>query len=154
MVSTEPEPAAVNPWLTASGSSSSKIARKKNTESGKDASAEKKSKKALQKSLGKINEARERELDDDQVVIDPTLVTLAVPTKTVYKGKGRAVARESEDEESEDDHERRGPLAMRQRDLVAQAFAGDNVVEVYPPLARPFRRLFVSSTDPPCPSLP
>jgi U3 small nucleolar RNA-associated protein 14 len=128
MISTEPESTA-NPWLTA-GASSSKISRKKNAVSGKEASAAEKSVKTFKKSLGKVDEAREREQDDAMVDIDPSQVSLAPSRKTADKGKGRARVEEIEDEESEDDHERRGPLALRQRDLVAQAFAGDNVLEV------------------------
>lgn len=154
MISTEPEPAASNPWLTAgaSASSSSKISRKKNAVSGKEASAAEKSAKAFKKSLGKVEEAREREQDDAMVDIDPSQVSLA--KKAGDKGKGRARAEESEDEdeESQDDHERKGPLALRQRDLVAQAFAGDNVLEVRHTSRQPHSSC--PGTDYTTPSLP
>lgn len=94
-----------------------------------------KSAKNFKKSLSKVDEAREREQDDAQVDIDPSAVSMAAPSKTVDKGKGRAQRRqadEDDDESETDDHERRGPIALRQRDLVAQAFAGDNVLEVRP----------------------
>lgn len=131
---TSVEDTTSNPWLNATGSSS-KISRKKNQVSGKEASMAEKSAKNFKKSLSKVDEAREREQDDAQVDIDPSAVSMAAPSKTVDKGKGRAQRRqadEDDDESETDDHERRGPIALRQRDLVAQAFAGDNVLEVRP----------------------
>lgn len=133
---------AENPWLTAS-STSTKISRKKNNLVGREAEGAEKSAKAMKKSLSKTEEARQREREDAAVEIDPSHVSLANPDALASKSqpaaekrrKGKktkqAQAQEEVGSDSDlEDHEMQGPLAIRQRDLVAQAFAGDNVVEV------------------------
>ncbi|CED84154.1 Uncharacterized conserved protein [Phaffia rhodozyma] len=136
-----------NPWLTAS-SSGKKISRKKNNLVGREAEGAEKSAKAMKKSLSKSEEARQREREDAAVEIDPSHVSLKKSETTSSQGaappasatekrrKGKKAKQDQAQNEIEsdsdiEDHEMQGPLAIRQRDLVAQAFAGDNVVEEF-----------------------
>lgn len=124
-----------NPWLT-EASGSTKRSRKKNVLAGKEAVGAERASVALKKNLARTEEARELERDDAAVEIDLNSNMLEAPKPT--KGK-KAVEREPSsksqqvdhsDDEDDDDEPTHGPLAIRQRDLVAQAFAGDNVIEV------------------------
>ena len=120
----------------------SKQSRKKNlVTGGKDAQGVDKVAAQLKKGLKKTDEGRARERDDAEVEIDLD-VGLLGPGTAAKKGKGKAAKKaagaqpgddEDESEDGEDDL-RVGPTAFRQRDLVAQAFAGDNVIEVSPVL--------------------
>lgn len=99
----------------------------------------------------KMADVREAEKDDATVEIDPSIV-LAVAmaprqpqlnapapmkkTKKVANAKTTLIedgvgSSDEEDDELQVEAQRgRGPAAFKQRDLVAQAFAGDNVVAV------------------------
>ncbi|CAE6435881.1 unnamed protein product [Rhizoctonia solani] len=119
---------APNPWLPVSVAPSGKIARKNNV-----AQVTK-----MQKVQAKSEEERARAREDATVEIDMTQALIlpdndktesdagsgkkAVKTKTVD-----AAYVPSDDEASDTDE--KAPAAFKQRELVAMAFAGDNVVE-------------------------
>lgn len=140
----QPTPEESNPWLTASsGSAAGKISRKKNALAGREAVGAEKTAVALKKNLARTEDARERERDDAAVEIDPSAPLVAAAPKAEKRaGKTGAAAAASNgnatqadaggDTSDSDDGEvpSAGPMAFRQRDLVAQAFAGDNVIEV------------------------
>ncbi|CUA77696.1 U3 small nucleolar RNA-associated protein 14 [Rhizoctonia solani] len=125
-VNTEPS-GAPNPWLAVT-SSSSKIARKNNV-----AQVTK-----MQKAQAKTEEERARVREDATVEIDMSEV-LAIPDhdkaesdagssqRTVKAKAVDATFIPSDDEASDTDE--KAPAAFKQRELVAMAFAGDNVVE-------------------------
>jgi hypothetical protein len=88
----------------------------------------------------------EIELDQSNgAFIEATTVTAgsSMASSSTAKAKGKAPKStakpiggdDESDEEEDDEAPSHGPLAIRQRDLVAQAFAGDNVIEVsaFPP---------------------
>ncbi|KAG9097803.1 hypothetical protein FRC06_007178 [Ceratobasidium sp. 370] len=118
-----------NPWLTAKPTTSGKLARKSNVaETTK-----------MQKVQGK-NEAERARAQDDAVVEIDLAQAMVVPESRngrtqAKEAKGEKVEsvqvdaayQDSEDEGSDVDE--RGPAAFKQRELVAMAFAGDNVVE-------------------------
>ncbi len=110
-----------NPWLTQPASSAR--ARKNNTVvAGRDADAAAKS--VTKQKKAKSNSAKQSAADDAEVDIDLDASVLAVKKKLPLEN-----GYEGEDDEDEE-MVRKGPKAFKQRDLVAQAFAGDNVVEV------------------------
>ncbi|WVQ71476.1 hypothetical protein IAR50_001014 [Cryptococcus sp. DSM 104548] len=117
-----PSPEAANPWLTAA--SSSGPSRKRNLQVGGQLSGEAKAVKALKKA----GKRREDEEDDERVDID---VDAPLAKSEKKKGKGKASTAVIEEEEDEEiaDLLPSGVKAFQQRDLVAEAFAGDNVVE-------------------------
>ena len=129
-------PVEANPWLAATVDS--KQSRKKNlVTGGKDAQGIDKVAAQLKKSSKKTDEGRAQDREDAEVEIDLSVGLMA--PGSAKKGKGKASAPKAatgaagdDDDESEDgeDDLRVGPTAFRQRDLVAQAFAGDNVIEV------------------------
>ena len=151
-----------NPWL-APREATSKAPRKKNEiVVGKDSATLDKSKNKLTKQMKKLTEEKEKARDDAIVEISADGVMLldhpSVSGTTVnpkfVKGKGKAVSSKataevpadesdanSEIEEQEKALNRkgksksRGVKAFEQRDLVARAFAGDNVVQVWFALA-------------------
>ncbi|WVQ77929.1 hypothetical protein IAT38_000009 [Cryptococcus sp. DSM 104549] len=123
----------VNPWLVAS-SGTAGPSRKRNALIGANAPAEDKATRALKKA----GKARELAEEDERVDITVDGV-VGAPTA---KGKGKAKAAPVQvevpqsaqvDEDSEEENEllpvKKGPRAFKQRELVAEAFAGDNVVE-------------------------
>jgi U3 small nucleolar RNA-associated protein 14 len=120
--STAGQSVTLNPWLNV-GSGTVVQSRKKNALMvGKDGSAASRATEALRKQKNvKTSQAKLQLLDDARVEIDSNMNQ----TKTLPLDV---------DSDDEGDHElenvRKGPKAFSQRDLVAQAFAGDNVVEV------------------------
>ena len=107
-------PDSANPWLTAAEGSTAR-ARKTNTTKDKASLYLSKTKSS------KTDDAKERLADDARVDID-------LDSQALLPRKKMPLAEESEDEEEEI----QGRQAFKQRDLVAQAFAGDNVIEVRP----------------------
>ncbi|WWC61424.1 uncharacterized protein I303_104008 [Kwoniella dejecticola CBS 10117] len=122
-----------NPWLTSTASAGP--SRKRNTIVGSaNAKAEDKVTRALKKAV----KGKEAELDDEKVEI--SLETK--PSADKHKNKkdksqySKAQVNGGSDDEEDSDAELlpiagKGIKAFQQRDLVAQAFAGDNVVEEF-----------------------
>jgi U3 small nucleolar RNA-associated protein 14 len=144
-------PASENPWLAVGSSSSAKVSRRKNeVVISKESSAGVKSQASLKKRLRKSDVAISREADDTVVEIDlsdvmvlpsSTTGSQLVATSKVSKGQPESdisdkaaidVAFRHSDDEGDDVEERtqKGSKVFEQRDLVALAFAGDNIVEV------------------------
>jgi U3 small nucleolar RNA-associated protein 14 len=142
---------ASNPWLVQGAGSSSKVSRKKNNVVlGKDSTSADKSKNAIRKQLKKTAEAKEMELDDATVDISMENVLRIVDAEGATPTLGGAsklkrkepidsnntvdsAYQDSGDEGSEVEElmtSRKGNKAFEQKELVALAFAGDNVVEV------------------------
>ncbi|KAH7334553.1 Utp14 protein-domain-containing protein [Rhizoctonia solani] len=124
-----PEPSkASNPWLTVAPASSGKIARKNNVMQVTK----------MQKVQAKSEEERARAREDATVEIDMTQVLIlpendktesdAGLSKKTTKAKTIDAAYVLSDDEASDTDEK-APAAFKQRELVAMAFAGDNVVE-------------------------
>ncbi|KIK94507.1 hypothetical protein PAXRUDRAFT_443045 [Paxillus rubicundulus Ve08.2h10] len=142
-----------NPWLTHSASSGP--ARKKNeVRVHRDADSLIKSSNKLKKQVAKRGEERERARDDAALEIDTDKVlTIAEPSalRSSATGKGKSskgakvTAANGDDDEVHSELEEqeraagakiqadagKGVQAFRQRDLVALAFAGDNVVQAF-----------------------
>lgn len=114
---------------------------------GKDSRDAIRSAAKVDRHKSKMTDAREAEKDDALVEIDPQIVMTKVvvaPQINVLKKKNQKIQgnskltmevdeNNSSDEDDEANHEAqrgKGPAAFKQRDLVAQAFAGDNVVAV------------------------
>lgn len=119
-----------NPWAELGGEGTGGRARKRNTEVNvKTASAVDKANLALKKQeKTKTREAKTRAADDAAVDID-------LDSAALLKGKAKAkTSLALSDDEGSDEEFGTGPSAVpkafKQRDLVAQAFAGDNVIEV------------------------
>ncbi|WVQ98454.1 hypothetical protein IAU59_005578 [Kwoniella sp. CBS 9459] len=125
-----------NPWLvqTSSGAGPS---RKRNTLVG---SANAKAEDKVTRSLKKAAKGRDAELEDEKVEIavdGPSLLSASGQEQQKTKNdskKGKKVTLDvdggSDDESDEDElMPVNGVKAFKQRDLVAEAFAGDNVVE-------------------------
>lgn len=151
-IDTDPVPAPShepNPWLHLGEPSSNRIARKRNeVVVGKDTSTAVKSQNALRKQMQKTEEERLKEADDAVVEIDPKeilpLTSEHLQKKRIKSKKDKAVKgkEKATDEQSEDDSEieeqeraltrpKNGLKSFeKQGDLVARAFAGDNVVQV------------------------
>ncbi|KAG8789118.1 hypothetical protein FRC15_011686 [Serendipita sp. 397] len=135
---------AENPWLAVDATS--KRPRSKNSILvGKNSSAATLSKHSMNKQLQKNTESIARAKDDAQVEIDVNAV-MTIPEKVGAKSKAPKAPRNNgthsvdptlvdEDEGSEDEgeitHNNRRSTAFEQRELVAKAFAGDNVVEEF-----------------------
>lgn len=140
-----------NPWLSLSEASSSKIAKRANeVVLSKNSSLSQKSEMALKKKMAKTTAPREKEGDDAVLEISIDNVMLMKNDKPITESKGKkkdekpkikattkSIDHVSSDDNSElDDQEaalqnrRKGPKAFEQRELVARAFAGDNVVKV------------------------
>jgi U3 small nucleolar RNA-associated protein 14 len=77
--------------------------------------------------LAKSAQAREAVLEDERV--DIALDAPVAPAKERAPGKKRK-AEDEEEEEEEDGMLPNGLKGFKQRDLVAEAFAGDDVVQV------------------------
>ncbi|KDN40574.1 hypothetical protein RSAG8_08046, partial [Rhizoctonia solani AG-8 WAC10335] len=119
---------ALNPWLTAAPSSPGKIARKNNIVQVTK----------MQKIQAKSEEERARAREDATVEIDMSQA-LVVPdqgkaesnaglSQNTIKAKAVDTAFVPSDDEASDTDDK-APAAFKQRELVAMAFAGDNVVE-------------------------
>ena len=144
---------ASNPWLSA-GTAVGKVSRKKNAVIvGKDSDAATLSKNALKKRQRKAAEAQEDAREDAVVDIDVGKVltlenTPAQPAPKKHAQSnapitsGAEVAGGFEDEDEDEEREeqearlvargkgKKGVTTFEQRDLVAMAFAGDNVIAV------------------------
>lgn len=110
-----------NPWLTASSTSTSAgPSRKRNAAQAMDKAT---------KHLSKSAAAREAALEDERVDID-------LNGSSLLKSGKKSKDKRSREEESDGDEDEgmlpNGLKGFKQRDLVAEAFAGDNVVEVSP----------------------
>ena len=144
-----------NPWLAVDESqpSAGKVSRKMNKATvGKDSRDASRSAAKVDRHKSKLVDARAAEKDDAQVEIDPEVVLAiakapAAPQLTTSASmssksgqKATAIATggdddDSSDEDGEEQHDAqrgRGPAAFKQRELVAKAFAGDDVVAVSP----------------------
>jgi len=144
-----------NPWLQRGvGEVSTKVASTKhNVIVSKDSKAvDKSSYKLAKKGMesSKKSKGKEREVDDADVEIDISGGLLLAPAPSAPKDKGPSTSKpqprdEDEDEDDDDDElqaqeaslltgkrkeNAMGIRAFEQRDLVARAFVGDNVVEV------------------------
>ncbi|GAA6028278.1 hypothetical protein JCM8097_006953 [Rhodosporidiobolus ruineniae] len=140
-----------NPWLALADedASSGKLSRKSNKASfGKDATDAAKSASKAARVKAKQADARAAEQDDARVEIDlSSQAALAAPGGKGKKGKKAApvaipsaameLAREGASDEDDDDEmddeeieaqRGRGPAAFKQRELVKEAFANDDVV--------------------------
>ncbi|KAF8338136.1 Utp14 protein-domain-containing protein [Cantharellus anzutake] len=145
----EPVPNVQNPWLASLEPSSSKITRKRNeVVLSKDSSAEVKSIAATKKHKTKMADARAQAEEDAIVEISldasDMIRSEAPPKSSVGEGEKDEAQPEASStnsmakvdsafqDDGEEDEERpsRGK-AFEQRDLVAMAFAGDNVVEQF-----------------------
>ncbi|CAE6478670.1 unnamed protein product [Rhizoctonia solani] len=126
-LNTEPG-GAPNPWLAATSSSSGKIARKNNVVQVTK----------MQKAQARSEEERARAREDATVEIDMSEI-LVIPdqdkadsaagsSQNTVKVKAVDAAFVPSDDEASDTDEK-APAAFKQRELVAMAFAGDNVVE-------------------------
>ncbi|KAF8310820.1 Utp14-domain-containing protein [Clavulina sp. PMI_390] len=143
--------AVENPWLTV-GSSTAKLSRKRNeTLVSKDSGADAKSQAALKKQLARSQDALDREADDALVEIDVDVEAGFIPApaepepapkanagKSKAKGKKKATVVDGAYQDSDDEMDEDAPAqgsngvkAFKQRDLVALAFAGDNVIEEF-----------------------
>lgn len=131
------------------GGTSTKLSRRKNEALvSKDSAADAKSQASLKKRLALSADAQAREADDavveislDDAVSIPAKA-MPAPTSTTTKAKkaqnsasqASAVVdpalRDSDDEGDDVEVGERGDTSFKQKDLVALAFAGDNVVEV------------------------
>ncbi|WVO21772.1 uncharacterized protein IAS62_003085 [Cryptococcus decagattii] len=107
-----------NPWLTST--SSSGPSRKRHAQLGSQLSNETKA----VKSIKKASKRREDEEEDEKVDIDVEAPIASKPMEIPSK-----MEEQEEDEEITDLLPASGVKAFKQRDLVAEAFAGDNVVE-------------------------
>lgn len=148
-----------NPWLSLPESSDSKIAKRRNEiVVGKDSTFTQKSQNVLKKQLKKTAEVREKAKDDAIVEISAddnlTLSGHVLGRKSGRKrvksekkkpaGKkdkaGEKIVQSQEDDEPDSNSEveeqeavlngSRTMTVFKQRDLVARAFAGDNVIQV------------------------
>ena len=117
---------------------------------GKDSRDASRSAAKVDRHKSKLDDAREAEKDDAAVEIDPEVVlakakapkapqlTTSAAMTIQRTGNASAVATggedaDSSDEDGEEQHDAqrgRGPAAFKQRELVAKAFAGDDVVAV------------------------
>lgn len=152
-----------NPWLAVGEDAAGKVSRKMNKATvGKDSRDSARMATKVDRDRSKLTDAREADADDAHVEIDPTVVlsiakVKATPQLSVPKSKkgggAKATAKStmvedgvgSSDEEDDqtqiDAQNGKGPAAFKQRDLVARAFAGDNVVAVRLSSIRSFCRL-------------
>jgi len=136
-----------NPWLAVdaeAASAAGKVSRKMNKATGKNGKDADRSAAKADRALARQGDARAAEQDDAQVEIDPTTVLAKAkaprqPQLQAVVAGGKHVARptsreevDSSDEEGDEaEHAAqrgKGPAAFKQRELVAKAFAGDNVV--------------------------
>lgn len=125
-----------NPWLVPRANATSKTPRKKNeVVVGKSSDALDKSKNKLGKQAKKRVEELERQKDDAVVEISINdVITMHPPCGSQNEKDLDNSDENSEVDEQEKALRQKGKLktrkAFEQRDLVARAFAGDNVVQV------------------------
>ena len=144
---------SVNPWLTRTSETSIKLMKKTNTVVvQKDSKALDKSKNKLKKQARKGEEEREKAKDNQVVEISlnkvltlPSGPSSSSPREPVQKSSQQAVVVQVDEDGSDSNSEVEaqetaltlkgrkktdGIKAFEQRDLVALAFAGDNVIQV------------------------
>jgi U3 small nucleolar RNA-associated protein 14 len=125
-----------NPWL--SGKVVTKLSKKKNESTvSKEGTAPSKAANKIAKHIAKGDEERREAFDDAQLDIDPEARLLLrgkkeSNPKAPTKGSKVSFASDNEDSDDSIDDEPvavrgKGPAALRQKDLVAEAFAGDDV---------------------------
>ncbi|EJT99923.1 Utp14-domain-containing protein [Dacryopinax primogenitus] len=142
-----PTGSSANPWLAAGGPS--KLTSKKNHALTKDSTAAEKSQAALKGVLAKTNASKKQREDEarveismnDLLQVDTGKETKAAAGQKKAKGKKAEKAKSTaqiatvdeayKDEDSEDEANVKSTAAFTQRELVAQAFAGDNVIEEF-----------------------
>ncbi|KAJ9111641.1 hypothetical protein QFC19_000998 [Naganishia cerealis] len=130
----DPAPSAekeANPWAELGSTGTGGRARKNNAEvNAKTASAVDKANQALKKQeRSKTREAKNKAADDAAVDLD---LDSAALLKGKAKSKQNLALSDGEGSDNDDEFETAPsnvPKAFKQRDLVAQAFAGDNVIE-------------------------
>lgn len=141
-----------NPWLVPRDGGRSGGPKRAEVAVGKSSKAtdkfkDKLSKKQLRKEEEREAAAEDAELEiepDQALILQPAVASSSKPKKAkASKGKGKASAAADASEESDSDSEveaqerqleRKGgkqSVAFKQRDLVARAFAGDNVVQEF-----------------------
>jgi U3 small nucleolar RNA-associated protein 14 len=151
--SPHPEPPAeeTNPWLQPKKSTVTQSRQKNEIQIGKDSAGAEKSKNQMKKRLLKGNEEREKARDDAalEISMDEVLKLPSTGEDQTTKAKGKEktprngtevdAAFEDLDTGSEVEAQEqqmkakmngKGIKAFKQRDLVALAFAGDDVVQV------------------------
>lgn len=122
-----------NPWANVGESSAGRSRKKNATIGGKEAAAADKATEALKKQKNsKTQAAKDRIADDARVDIDATGVTAGSASKANAAKTGLPLEKAEDEDEASDEElgPSRIPKAFKQRDLVAQAFAGDNVISV------------------------
>ncbi|KAK7049701.1 hypothetical protein VNI00_005732 [Paramarasmius palmivorus] len=134
-----PEASSSNPWLNVSNQDSKTNRKKNEVVVDKNSSTMTKSKNKMKKLAKKANGGKTKAKEDAVVEID----TEAVLTASTAKGKRKETPAEAEDDNSDANSEvdfqetallqrgkkGKGAKAFEQRELVARAFAGDNVVK-------------------------
>lgn len=117
-----------NPWASLAQDGGGQMRKKNTVVSGKGVSAADRAIEALKKRQESKTGIAKQRVGDDAVV------EIQVDGSTSSQRKTRPDLPLNDDSDHEDQDEgsgtHRGPRAFDQRDLVAQAFAGDNVVEV------------------------
>lgn len=131
---------SVNPWL--STKPTTKLSRKKNESTvSKESSAQSKAANRIQKHIAKGDDERREAMEDAQLDIDPEARLTFRNGAQAKAKKGKKAASKVHfvnDSDNPDDDDAslvdepvairgRGPTAIQQRDLVAEAFAGDDV---------------------------
>ncbi|MCO5566033.1 hypothetical protein L7F22_019708 [Adiantum nelumboides] len=132
----------INPWLV-DASQSNKVSRKKNEATiSKDGSALNKAANRIQKHASKNDEARLAEQQDGELVIDPEAqIALRQEAAPNQSNKQKPAKTRNPIDDSDDDSDGEGDIdepvevnvrapktAMQQRQLVSEAFAGDDVL--------------------------
>ncbi|KZO95969.1 Utp14-domain-containing protein [Calocera viscosa TUFC12733] len=137
-----------NPWLSTDGST--KRTSKKNHALTKDSNAADKSQAVLKGQLSKTLERRRERQDEARVEISMgDLLKVDRPKDSRKNANGQKTLKQKKaekaeeaskvatvdeayhDDETEDEADMKNASAFTQRDLVAQAFAGDNVIEEF-----------------------
>lgn len=126
----------VNPWLVRDDRLTGKVTRTKNTVVvSKDSKALDKARHRLDKQASKNLEERAKALDDATVQISLDNILRLPNTQTSTKiqqeeGSGEDSEIEAQEKVLLNGRDKARRIYFQQRDLVAQAFAGDNVVQV------------------------
>jgi len=121
---------ASNPWANLAQDGGGQMRKKNTVVSGKGVSAADRAIEALKKRQDSKTSVAKQRVGDDAVV--EIQVDGSVSSQRKTKSETRLPLNDDSDHEDQDEESgtTRGPRAFDQRDLVAQAFAGDNVVEV------------------------
>jgi U3 small nucleolar RNA-associated protein 14 len=133
-----------NPWLTVESVSGKRSRAKNEVTLGKNSDGATLSKNAMKKRLRKQAEALAQAKDDSNLEIDVNTIMSIPKTDTLNKPKRASepttghhrVDATYHDDDVQEEHglvgprTKNGPTAFEQRELVARAFAGDNVIDV------------------------